>query len=116
MAVLPRSPDSDAVQLLAMESAVRISLPLVGWVAALFTLVRLAELMTDPVGPRVPWVWTVTASEEKRVAVSAMRTSPVVSVAFWGLLEASGARVTTGVGPTSGWGPPKRVMPNARYP
>jgi hypothetical protein len=101
MVVAPLTPDSDAMQLLATVSAVRISPPVSGCEAALFTFVAVDELLTEPEGPRVPDVFTVIWSDVKRVATSAT-ANPVEAMAVCGLFEAFGASVTTGVGPTSG--------------
>jgi len=60
--VEPLPAPSDAVQVLDTLVAVKTSWPLV------FTDWMLAELVTDPLGPVVPWVLTVSWPELKKMA------------------------------------------------
>jgi hypothetical protein len=89
---------SMAVQVLEIWVAVRFSCP------DALTLLIVDVLWTAPFGPSVPSVWTAIEPELKIVATSAV-AEPVGAFASWGLLDASGARFTIGVGPTSGCGP-----------
>ncbi len=71
------------------------------------TSAMLVEVVTDPVGPRLPEVLTVIWPELKKVA-GPTTALPDGSVAVCGLLDASAASVTVGAGPRMFGGPPKR--------
>jgi hypothetical protein len=103
MEVEPDFPDSDAVQVLERASAVRISWPDV------LRFATLAEEVTDPVAPVVPWVLTFSAFELNSVA-GPYRMSDVASVPVTGVAEPVVGSVTVGLGPKGGCCPPKRVM------
>jgi hypothetical protein len=100
--VEPVTPVSVAVQVLDAEVAVKTSWPerLMFWMVAV--------LVTDPPGPSVPWVLTSMAPLLQMMA-GPNWTSPSAALAVCGLLEASGARVTIGVGPRTPGGPPNRL-------
>jgi len=101
--VNPVTPLSDAVQVLSREVAVNTSC----WDVLMGA--RLAVLVTDPVGPVVPWVLTVVGPAVKSLA-GPMTTFDVGDVAVIGTAEPPGGRLTMGVGPKGPCGPPKRVM------
>jgi hypothetical protein len=60
--VEPLTPVSDAAQVLAIDSAVKTS----EW--EVLTVWMVAVVVTDPLGPVVPWVLTVIGPELKIVA------------------------------------------------
>ena len=101
--VVPLAPASDAVQVLVATLAVKTSSPDV-----LMSPIC-DELETDAPGPVAPWVLTWSRPELKKVAGPCL-TSPDGALALWGLFDASGARVTVGVGPSAGCGDPKRLI------
>ena len=107
----PDTPFFDAVHLLWSPSAVNTSVPeaLTSWMSA--------ELLTDPSTPSDPAVLTLIAPEEKMVAGPKTAAAPDADVVC-GLLEASVASVTRGVGTTGtpGGTPPKIVRFGTAYP
>jgi hypothetical protein len=102
--VEPLTPDAEAVQVLWSWLAVNTSF------LEVLTLLIVAVLVTEPLGPMVPCVLTSIWPLVKIVAMppGPACTLPDAAVALCGLFEASGASVTTGVGPES------VVVPNDR--
>ena len=100
--VLPLTPVSVAVQVLLMEAAVKTSC------LDVLTFDTVAVLVTDPVGPVVPWVLTVIGPELKRIAGPTW-TSAEGTLAVIGKAEPAGGSVTTGAGPLTPGGPPKSL-------
>ncbi|MEO7518524.1 MAG: hypothetical protein ABIY58_07180 [Acidimicrobiales bacterium] len=98
----PVAPASEAVHVLDALVAVNTS-----W-AEVLMLVMLVELVTDPVGPVVPWVLTVIGPELKKRAGPA-EALPVAAVAVRGTADPPAGSVTVGVGPTGGWAIPNRL-------
>ena len=99
--VAPPVPLSEAEHVASKEVAVKIS-PM-----ALVMLLTVALLVTDPVGPGVPWVLTVISPEVKNRAGPAPAT-PDGAVAVIGAPDPPAGSVTVGVGTVTLGGPPKR--------
>lgn len=99
----PVTPLSDALQVPATFVAVKTSFP------DLPTLLMLAELVTEPLGPMLPWVLTSSRSELKIVAGPYWAEADG-AVAVMGAAEPPGGSVTLGAGPRLLNGPPKRLM------
>ena len=103
--VEPLVPDSDAVQVLDTLVAVNTSWPDV------LTGPTVAVLVTEPVGPVVPWVLTVNGPVVNRKAgprCARHWSAPAVT----GVADPPRGRVTAGSGAPSGataGGPPKRL-------
>ena len=66
------------------------------------------EVVTDPPGPFVPWVLTLSGPELKTVA-GPYCARPVVALAVIGTFEPPGGSVTVGVGPRVLAAAPKRL-------
>src|SRR5438874_2458384 len=111
MAVEPLTPLVDAVHVLVRLVAVNTS------VRNAFTFWMSAELVTDPLAPGDPSVWTVIAPEEKMVA-GPKATAALPTCWVCGLFVASAASVTLGVGATGtpAGTPPKIVRFGTEYP
>jgi len=90
------TPNRDAVQVLEMAEAVKFSCVEV-LVVAMFT-----ELVTDPLGPVVPWVLTTSCPEEKKMAGPTWPTVPSASV--WDTLPPAGGSTTDGLEEIAGVG------------
>jgi len=115
MVVVPLTPDSEAVQLLATLVEENTSAPEV------FVPAMLLDVVTDPVAPVVPWVLSVIGPEVKKMP-GPYRASPVGAEAVTGTAEPVGGSITVGAAahPTvlvggfvhgrSAGGPPKRPI------
>jgi hypothetical protein len=102
--------DVDPVHDDEMLSAVSASEPVPFCVVALLMSLTLLVVVTEPVEPSEADVCRLIPSDVKSVP-GPYATTPVVAVADCGLFEASPASATVGVGPTSGWWLPMRLMP-----
>jgi hypothetical protein len=96
------TPVSVAVHVLEAAVAVKISLPDV----LMFWMVEV--LVTEPLGPSVPWVLTVIGPELKRTAGPTW-TRPDGALAVIGTAEPVAGSVTEGSGPRTLGGPPNRL-------
>jgi len=111
--VVPVTPVEDPVHELVTVAAVKTSAPEV------LVVEMLVEVVTDPVGPGVPWVLTVIGPDVKMMP-GPYRASPVAAEAVTGTTEPPAGSVTAGaaahpmvfvggfVHGRSAGGPPKR--------